>query len=208
MTREFAVGTTPDLEGVRRYALDRLTNELSPALTYHCVAHTAADVVPNALRIGAAEGVSGRDLAVLEAAAWFHDLGFVVRADGHEQIGIGFAAEVLPSLGFADADLDALADAVLATRVPQAPTTRLGAILADADLDVLGRDDFFERNAALRDELAATGRTFEDAKWFGDQAAFLASHVYFTDTARRSRDAAKAAHLAVFRNLSRASASP
>ena len=79
------MGTTPDLEGVRHYVLGRLQRELSPSLTYHCVAHTAEDVVPNALRLAASEGVTGRDLQVLEAAAWFHDFGFVVRADGHEQ---------------------------------------------------------------------------------------------------------------------------
>lgn len=200
--------TTPDLDAVRTYAHRRLSRELPASLAYHCVAHTADDVVPNARRIGLAEGLDAHDLAVLEAAAWFHDLGFVVRAEGHEAIGIGFATEVLPELGFSGTDLAALTDAVLATRVPQAPTTRLGAILADADLDVLGREDFFARNAALRDELAASGRVFDDAAWFGQQAEFVASHTYFTTTARRARDATKAAHLAVMRRISESSARP
>ena len=201
--------TTPDLDAVLAHAHERLTRELPASLTYHCVAHTADDVVPNALRIGRAEGLDAHELVLLETAAWFHDLGFVVRADGHEQIGIDFAHELLPALGFVPADLVAVRDAVLATRVPQVPTTRLGEILADADLDVLGRDDFFVRNAALRDELAAAGRTFDDAAWFGDQAAFVAAHTYFTETARASRDVAKAAHVAVMRKLSgSASASP
>jgi uncharacterized protein len=194
------VSHTPDLDAVRAYVQGRLA-ELAPHLRYHRAAHTIDDVVPNALRLARAEGVEGRDLAVIEAAAWFHDVGFIERAAGHEQVGIALAQRVLPAMGFTGDDLAEIAGAVLATRVPQVPTSRLGAILADADLDVLGRDDFFERNAALRDELDAEGRSFTDRAWFVDQANFLASHRYFTVTARHGRDRRKLAHATVLRRL-------
>ena len=190
-----------DLDAVRNHVRARLVRELPGHLRYHCLAHTEDDVVPNALRIAASEAVTGRDLEVLEAAAWFHDLGFVVRPEGHEQIGIDAAVAVLPQWGFGADDLDQLRRLVLATRVPQMPSTFLAEVLADADLDVLGRDDFFERNTALRDELAAQGRSFTDVEWYGDQARFVAAHRYFTETARRTRDTAKAAHLLELQRL-------
>mgnify|MGYP001005851859 CR=1 FL=1 len=37
---------TPDLDAVRAYARNRLVHELPASLAYHCVAHTADDVVP------------------------------------------------------------------------------------------------------------------------------------------------------------------
>jgi uncharacterized protein len=200
--------TTPDLDAVRGHVRARLVAELAPHLQYHCVAHTVDDVVPGALRIAAGEGVRGHDLILLEVAAWFHDLGFVVQAEGHEEIGIAFAGEELPAFGFDAADLAAVRDLVLATRVPQVPHTHLAEVLADADLDVLGRDDFFDRNAALRAELAAQGRRFSDADWYGDQARFVAAHRYFTATARRTRDAAKAVHLAELQRRAAAASAP
>ena len=61
--------------------------------------------------------------------------------------------------------------------------------MADADLDVLGRDDFWPRNLKLRQETAFFGKPFTDAEWYTGQLRFVEAHTYFTATARARRDA-------------------
>jgi uncharacterized protein len=49
----------PDFERAKQYALERLEQDLSPALTYHCLTHTRDDVMPAAERLAALKRVIG-----------------------------------------------------------------------------------------------------------------------------------------------------
>jgi uncharacterized protein len=184
-------------EQARQFALERLENELSPRFHYHSLAHTRDDVVPATERLALRSKVSGTDLTILLTAAYFHDLGFTRLADvdprgnQHEAISAQFAQEVLPSFGYREKDVDAICSMIMATRLPQSPVNLLEEILADADLDSLGREDFWERSQALRDEFAAFGNFTTDLEWFQGQFNFLNSHRYFTAEARLLRNAQK-----------------
>jgi uncharacterized protein len=72
--------------------------------------------------------------------------------------------------------------------------------MCDADLFLLGSDRFASREQALRTELAHAGRAFSDAEWDRNQLQFLGAHRYFTQSARASNDATKAANLEMLRN--------
>ena len=181
-----------DFAGAWQYALLRLDGELSPLLTYHCVAHTRDDVLPAAKRLAAMEQVGKKDLNLLLTAVWFHDIGFVENlATDHEAVGIRIVTEVLPRYGFNPAQIRAVRDLIQVTKIPQSPTTHLEEIMADADLDLLGRDDFLALNQALRAETAALGKSTTDEEWYMGQVAFLQTHCYFTDSARFLRAAGK-----------------
>lgn len=177
----------PDFEQARRYALARLERELDPALCYHSVAHTRDEVVPAAERLAAMEGFGGEDLLLLRTAAYFHDLGFIERRAGHELAGVRIAAAALPGFGYAPAQVATVGGLIMATRLPQLPATPLEAILADSDLDMLGRDDFLLLNRMLRAELAAYGAAYSDADWYAQQGAFVREHRYWTASARGLR---------------------
>jgi hypothetical protein len=109
----------------------------------------------------------------------------------HEAAGIRIAAAVLPRFGFAAEHVRRIAGMIRATRLPQAPTNVLEEILADADLDSLGRDDFFAASLALRAELAERGHLIDETTWFARQLSFLQSHQYWTASARGLRDPQK-----------------
>lgn len=183
--------TSPDYEEAERYALGRLERELSPVLTYHSVRHTQDDVLPAIERLAALEGLDGEALMLLRTAGAYHDIGFIERYTDNEEIAVRIARETLPDFDFAPAQIDAICDIVLATRLPQRPRTRMEEIIADADLDVLGRADYFIWNRALRDELAAFGMSEPDAEWYPQQLQFLQGHRYFTSAAHQLRDAQK-----------------
>lgn len=186
----------PDLARARAYALDRLTRELSPLLTYHSLGHTRDDVLPAAQRLAALAGITGEALLLLETASLYHDLGFVVQREDHESISIAIAEAVLPGLGYTPGQLEVIRDLINATRLPQTPRSFLAEILTDADLDVLGRDDYWSRSDALRAEWAAFGVHSTDTEWYQGQVEFLKGQHYFTPMARALRDAQKQANLA------------
>ncbi len=183
-----AVHEAPDFEGAIRYALSRLERELAPEVTYHNQWHTEQDVLPAVRRLAAMSGIGADDARLLEVAAAYHDIGFVVQRDEHERAGAEIAAQVLPGFGFTSEQVAAVQGMILATRLPQSPRTPLEEILADADLDVLGREDSLPRSAALRAEVAAQGRPVAEAAWIRSQLKFHRGHRYFTVAARTLRD--------------------
>jgi uncharacterized protein len=192
---EGAAVTEPDFEGARAYALERLERELPETLFYHSLFHTRDDVVPAAERLAALEGVKGGALLLLLTAALYHDIGFVEGASDHETRGARIAAESLPRFGYGEAQIETITGIVMATKLPHAPRTMLERIMADADLDSLGRDDFSTRSKLLRAELEALGKPMSDEAWYGYQVKFLRSHRYFTAAARSLRAAKKQEHL-------------
>jgi uncharacterized protein len=180
---------TLNFELARHYALDRLEQELPPNLLYHGITHTRDDVVPAVEMLAGMEGVQGDALSLLLTAAWFHDLGFVEQPRYHELISARISVQVLPGFGYTDKQVEIVRWAVLATALPQAPQNLLEKILTDADLDVLGRDDFMFLNDNLRRELAFYGKDYSDRDWYSGQIKFIESHAYFTSSARALRDA-------------------
>jgi uncharacterized protein len=185
----------PDHRGAVAYSLDCLRRELSPKLTYHNLWHTEKDVMPACIRLAQHSGVTDEELSLLETAAAFHDLGFTETRINHEIAGVRIAAQVLPRFSFRPCEIDRIIGMIMATRLPQSPRTRLEEILADADLDVFGRSDFFSRNEDLRQEWFAFGREVDMKSWLEGQLAFLRSHTYFTPAARMLRLAAKEKHI-------------
>lgn len=191
----------PDIDAAARYALEQLERRLPSTLVYHSLGHTRDEVVPAAERLAALEGVGGDALLLLRTAAYFHDIGFVQRRDNHEDAGALVAAQMLPSFGYGADAIAAISGMIMATRVPQTPHTLLEQILADADLDVLGRKDFWVRNQALRHELASAGQPMDDITWLQYQLRFLQSHSYWTRAARALRGQRKEQHIAELRQL-------
>ncbi len=185
----------PDFARAQTYALDRLARELSPNLFYHSVAHTRADVLPASQRLAALAGITGEPLMLLETAALYHDLGFVVQREDHEAVGISLMTAALPDFGYTATQIEAISEMIQATRLPQSPGSLLAEILTDADLDVLGRADYWTRNDDLRAEWAAYGTVSTDVEWYQGQVTFLTDHRYFTPMARSLRDATKQANL-------------
>jgi uncharacterized protein len=173
-----------------------LRRDLSPKLVYHNLRHTTDEVLPSCAQLAQDAGVSEEDWALLEVAAAFHDIGFIESYTNHEIVGARIAAQMLPLYGFRDREIERVMGMILATRLPQSPRNLLEEILADADLDILGRADFLTRNVALRQEWANFGRETPLEQWVEGQLAFLRSHNYFTPAARLLRNEHKKKNMA------------
>lgn len=194
----------PNYSQAISFALARLQEALSPKLVYHSMWHTTHEVLPGSARIAQHTGVSEDDLHLLEIAAAFHDVGFTEDYANHEIVGARIVAQVLPEYGFSSREIERVMGMIIATRLPQSPRNLLEEILADADLDVLGRTDFLSRNEALRQEWMNFGRETPLEQWYEGQLAFLNSHNYFTPAARMLRNEVKKKNIAVLEEKLRA----
>jgi len=180
-----------DFEGAKQYAIQRLERELSPALVYHSLVHTRDEVVPAVERLATMEAVKGEDYLLLVTAAYYHDIGFVRQREDHELVSVQVADEVLPQFDYVDEQIHIIAGIIIATRVPQRPLTLLEEIMADADLDSLGRKDYWTRSQDLRAEHASFGTHYTDEEWCRIQREFMQAHHYFTASARKLHDQQK-----------------
>ena len=185
-----------DYASAWQYALTRLETELPPELSYHSASHTRDDVVPATEMLAALENVSGVDRYLLLTAAWYHDLGYIEDCAAHEAASARLAAAILPQFGYRPADIQIVSTLIMATKLPQSPQTLLERIIADADLDSLGREDFWPLSKALRAELIAMGNDIPMREWLERQILFLRQHRYFTTAAQKLRRSGKQKNIA------------
>ncbi|MGK7390502.1 MAG: HD domain-containing protein [Candidatus Cyclobacteriaceae bacterium M2_1C_046] len=186
--------------GAKKYALDRLKNELPENLFYHHVHHTL-DVCQAIENIANAERINGEDLTLLKTAGIFHDLGFVVQYMDNEPVAVEIAKEVLPSFKYSDEQIKIICDLILATKIPHNPQTHLEMIICDADLDYLGREDFHSISQSLMKEWLANGLVKTEEEFNRKQVSFFNMHQYYTQTAKKRREALKKKHLSEIKSL-------
>ena len=179
-----------DFEGAKKYTLNRLRSELSDKLYYHSVDHTL-DVLDAATQLAEMENVNGYDKVLLKTGALFHDLGFIETYDGHEDASIRMAKKVLPDYGYSMDDIKVIEGLIRSTEIPQTPKTHLEQIMADADLDYVGRDDLFVIGQRLQYEWQLHGKISSLREWHEKQLQFLKAHNYFTKSARKLREERK-----------------
>jgi uncharacterized protein len=189
------------------FARRRLDTRLPVYLYYHSAIHTGQDVVPATKRLAKMIGIEGDDLLLLLTGAWFHDLGFILingdttaeyksRVGEHEEASIAIARQVLPDFGYSSGEVEVVSGLILATKLPQTPHNQLEELMADADLDSIGREDFWKVSFRLQAELAAFGMPTDEATWYERQLKFLKSHSYFTAAAIQLRRKGKLLNIA------------
>ena len=180
---------------IQRHVVDKLQKGLSENLTYHNVAHTL-DVLKQAIVIAEKEGVKdAEDLLLLKVSALYHDTGFLDAYNDHEERSCTIASEELTALGFTASQVDKVCSMIRATKVPQNPQNHLEQIICDADLDYLGRKDFFEIGCNLYKEFLDQGIVTSFREWNQLQIRFLESHQYFTRSSLRRRQKVKQSYL-------------
>jgi HD superfamily phosphodiesterase len=176
------------------FILDKIKRELPEYFYYHNATH-AQDVYNAAKQLALAEGIDLAETTLLLTAALFHDSGFLYGPDDHETNSCKIAREYLPAFNYTDAEIAVVCDVIMATKIPQNPHNKLGEIICDADLDYLGRNDFFILSKRLFSELEITHKLATQQEWDKQQVSFLKSHRYFTKTAVNLRQAEKEKHL-------------
>jgi len=186
-------------EKVKEFILGKLKKELAENLTYHSLGHIK-DVYSAAENLAGLEKVTGEDLTLLLTAVLFHDSGFIESQKDHERLSCEIAEKCLPEYEYTPAQIKRVCDMIMATQIPQSPKNNLEQIICDADLDYLGRDDFFKIGNTLFSELRMYGILSNEREWNELQVRFLENHHYFTHSAKALRVEKKAANLLIVKS--------
>ncbi|MEZ2334357.1 hypothetical protein AB6735_01945 [Mucilaginibacter sp. RCC_168] len=182
------------IEQARQFILDKLKEELPECFHYHNADH-AVDVYTASKQLALSEGIGDHETQLLLTAALFHDSGFLSGQKDHESKSCDNARLYLPDFGYTTENIDQICDIIMATKMPQTPHDHLGEIICDADLDYLGRNDFFVLSKKLFSELVITDGLKNELDWDKLQIVFLKNHHYFTKTAIEKRGPVKQQHL-------------
>ncbi|NUM30703.1 MAG: HD domain-containing protein [Bacteroidetes bacterium] len=170
------------IESAKEYILNLLKEKLPKYLTYHCFEHTI-DVYNEAKRIALSENINDEtELKLILTAALFHDSGFTVSELSHEQQSCIISTQVLPQYNYNDSQISKICEIIMATKIPQSPSSHLAEIICDADLDYLGRNDFEKISDSLFEEFKYRNIVKDQKSWDTIQLNFFKSHHYFTRT--------------------------
>jgi uncharacterized protein len=180
------------------FILDKLKKELPAHLTYHCFDHTL-DVYAAAEHLCDLEKIDPNQRELVLTAALYHDSGFIIGPNCHEEESCQMAEQYLPAYNYTIADMNVIKGMIMATRLPQSPNNHLEEIMADADLDYLGRGDFFPISEGLYNEFKLAGIVQNYNDWNKLQVSFFENHHYFTTSAQKIRNQKKAENLALIK---------
>ena len=189
-----------DSKGAEEYIVRRLEKELPENLYYHSIKHTL-DVAIVAVRYGIMENLSEDELMLLKIAALYHDSGFLIRYSNNEETSVQIVQDTLPTFGFTQGQIKQIAEMILSTEISRKPKTLLAKILCDADLDYLGRDDFFMNGICLQSEWNEHDNPISLKEWYFQELYFLQQHEYYTESAIKLRQKKKLFHLKQIKEL-------
>ena len=183
-----------------KFILQYLKEQLPDNLTYHGIHHTL-DVLDAALKIAASENLSEEDIKLLRIAILYHDAGFTAKYKNHEDKGCEMVRKNLPAFGYSDKEIEIVCGMIAATKIPQNPHTLLEKIICDADLDYLGRNDFYKISNTLFEEMKIYGHIHDEKEWNKIQKKFLGKHQYYTEFGKKNREHKKQQYLQEIRQL-------
>lgn len=168
---------------------------------YHNLDHTL-DVLAAAERLISHIKTEPETAMLIRAAALLHETGITVSPKSHEDASVEIAKELLPDHGFNQMQILRISKLILTTRMPQKPYDLASKIICDADLDYLGRTDYFIISHKLRLEwILLNGFTDDLTEWYQIQHDFLENHQYFTLAANNLRKKRKQHNLYLIKKL-------
>ena len=186
---------TPRLKIVAQYIRELFRDELPGVIKFHDANHTLhpeRGVVAVANKIAISENISEHDRELLIAAAYFHDTGYIREYDKNEPIAARMAGRILKLIGYKPSEIEKIQKMILSTDPEREPKTHVEKILCDADLDNLGREDFFKLDGKLREGRRARGLDVsDDLKWYRGTLEVIKNHQYYTESQKKLREKGK-----------------
>nr|WP_295924080.1 HD domain-containing protein [uncultured Dyadobacter sp.] len=174
----------PDIE---KFVVTFFENNSNSELKYHNLKHTFK-VVCHTREISQHSGLNDDDSFIVESAAWFHDIGYLIRnePEGHEVLGAELAEKYLKG-NFVSAEIIAGVRAcIMATILPQRPQDLLQEIICDADLYHLGTSELFFQDTLLHKEVEfRIGQPIDERRWTEGTLGLLNAHSYHTKYCQR-----------------------
>ncbi|MEI8048848.1 MAG: HD domain-containing protein [Bacteroidota bacterium] len=179
---------------MKDFVIGLLRDNLPENYLYHNPEHTLY-VIDKAMEIGRQEKCTVEELEFISVAALWHDTGYTKTYTNHEAQSCILARHYLPEFGYTYEYIERICDMIMVTKIPQLPKNKLEEILADADLEYLGTEEFEIKSDCLFKELQSVKLTYTEAEWNQAQISFLQEHHYFTPYCQETKQPIKTEHL-------------
>lgn len=154
---------------------------------YHQYDH-ALSVMERALYLATMEWCSEEEIEMITIAALFHDTGFIIEYDNNETFWAKIARNYLRTILYPEDKIKIIQEIILATTPSVKPKNLLEKIIKDADMDNLGRKDFFDINEKVKKELEVMKNIkIKDPDWHHASLDIVQWHVFYTDTQIKER---------------------
>jgi len=154
---------------------------------YHSYNH-AIEVMKRAIYLWKKEWLDESEIEMLGLAWLFHDTWFIIQYDNNESIWAKIAQNYLKSNLYSNKKIEIIEKIILATSPNNTPKNILEKIIKDADLDNLGREDFFEKSHSLKKEIEIVKKIkINDPDWIHWSVQLLKEHEYETETQKAER---------------------
>ncbi|WP_300436653.1 HD domain-containing protein [Christiangramia sp.] len=172
----------------------RLEKKLPANLFYHDAAHTK-DVIEKSVFLAEKENLSPSEINLIKVAALYHDAGFILGREEHEEKSCKLATKELPEYNFSKAQIKTICGMINATRIPQKTSNLYEDIIADADLFYLGTENYDYFSNKLYLELKHDRPELTQKEWVKIQLDFLKSHHFHTNFGIKVLEPVKRKHL-------------
>jgi len=166
------------------FATAKLSDNIDTRFLYHNLRHTQR-VVNSTKELIEGEKVNETDSEPLLVAAWFHDLGYTVSYDNHEENSCQIAKDFLTQHGVENTFIETVCSLIMATKKNYEPKNELEKIIRDADSSHFHIKNFIATTALLREELSLLKKQKKTAAdWREENIILLRSkHRFYTDYA-------------------------
>lgn len=176
---------SPLLKETKNFVENLLNDKLPEHFVYHNLQHTL-DVVDATVEIAQKSHLRKEQMEIVLLAAYLHDIGYINRADGHEEQSIALTKEFLEGQKVDQELISEIVACIEATKMPQNPSNLLQQVLCDADLYHLSSDRYFEKAELLRAEFSSVEKDeISESEWLDMSSLFIGNHQYFTEYGRR-----------------------
>lgn len=146
--------------------------------------------------IGERTGLNEDEMNILRVSALFHTAGYLNSFAQPQEEGAVIATAFLSGAGVEQREIDRVAEAIRATRLPQGPKDPIAEALCDAVYMYIASEDGLEQFDLLTDENALNKPAHKRSALERDHLEELTGHTYFTAYGRAVLQPAKEAALA------------
>jgi len=183
--------------------IEQLKEKLPNYLSYHSMDHIidVANVCNDYIEY---YDIPEEMAKLMRIAAICHDYGYIESSLDHEERSIVAIKPFLTPI-LTSKEVEIVNGMIRATKVPQEPKTFYEEILADADLDYLGRKDYDKISAKLFNEYLHFDIVSNKIEWLDLQIWFLENHKFHTDFAKKNRQKLKFENIKELKSLRLAS---
>jgi hypothetical protein len=173
------------VEKSKNYVKSKFDEELPAICTYHNYSHTQ-NVVNAVMSLAEEANISEEEREVLIIAAYFHDIGFIINAEGHEDHGIKIASDFLKGEEYPNNLIQKVIACINATKMQWSGSEKICTLMKDADLSGLSSKNYAIIIEGLRLELNARDKKNIDKEtWREQNISFLENHSYLSNEGKK-----------------------